>query len=206
MAAQSAPAPQLVLSHDVEPSLVFPRRLLLPPVPRRLQGIYDIRRAVDAALAGQVLHALALGAVASTLSAAQEAESALRRQQPTPAALLALAEGIGGGMPVQQAIGTCIPPGDGRILDSASEALAGIRAQRRANQAQLRREMEAWVRQLHAKGICERPQVGVIDGSLWVWERARLALHPACTPSWPASHVSASCCACRPACAGRAAP
>ena len=51
-------------------------------------------------------------------------------------------------------------PGEGRILDSASPALAEVRQARRANQAQLRAEMDSWARQMHQKGVSERAQVG----------------------------------------------
>ena len=52
-------------------------------------------------------------------------------------------------------------PGEGRILDSASPALAEARQARRANSAALREEMERWARQLHQQGVSERAQVVV---------------------------------------------
>eukprot|EP00887_Chlorella_sp_A99_P006230 scaffold3.g6230.t1 len=132
----------------------------LPTAHHSFDGVYDIRRAVDAAEAGQVLLPLVLGAMASTLAAARGAETALLARQPQPSALLVLGAGVAGGLPdVEAAIRACIQPGEGRVLDSASPELAAIRAQRRQNQADLQREVESWARRLHAKGICERPQV-----------------------------------------------
>jgi dsDNA-specific endonuclease/ATPase MutS2 len=63
-------------------------------------------------------------------------------------------------------------PEEGRILDSASAALAEVREARRANRADLRAEMERWARQLHSQGVSERPQVVVRRDRLCIPVRA----------------------------------
>lgn len=55
----------------------------------------------------------------------------------------------------------CLQPKEGRILDTASPALAEVREARRANRAALRAEMDRWARQLHQAGVSERAQVVV---------------------------------------------
>lgn len=55
----------------------------------------------------------------------------------------------------------CLQPKEGRILDTASPALAEVREARRINRAALRAEMERWARQLHQAGVSERAQVVV---------------------------------------------
>ena len=57
----------------------------------------------------------------------------------------------------------CLQPEEGRILDSASPALAEVRQARRDNRAALRAEMDRWARQAHAQGISERPQVCAVQ-------------------------------------------
>ena len=65
-----------------------------------------------------------------------------------------------------------LQPEEGRILDSASAALAEVREARRANRADLRAEMERWARQLHSQGVSERPQVVVRRDRLCIPVRA----------------------------------
>jgi hypothetical protein len=72
-------------------------------------GTFDLRRAVDAAEAGQVLHSLVLSAVATTLAAARELHGACTAATPE---LQQLAAGIAGGLPaLQDAIDACIQVG-----------------------------------------------------------------------------------------------
>lgn len=58
-----------------------------------------------------------------------------------------------------------VQPQEGRILESASPALAEVRQARRQNRDELRAEMDRWARQLHALGVSERPQVGACLGA-----------------------------------------
>ncbi len=80
----------------------------------RFKGVYDIRRAIDAARQGRVLHPMVLGAVATTLGAAARLQAALGHSQQLQSeqqypALAALAAGIGDALPgLQQAIEQCI--------------------------------------------------------------------------------------------------
>ena len=83
---------------------------------RRLKGVFDVRRALEAARAGLVLHPLVLGAIGLTLQAAQRVDDAL--QQPVSSsgdgfpALLQLAAGLRGGAPeLQAALFQCIQAG-----------------------------------------------------------------------------------------------
>jgi hypothetical protein len=71
--------------------------------------VFDVRRALDAALAGLVLHPLVLGAIGLTLEAAQRVDEALHQPGTSYPALLQLASGLSGGAPaVQEAIYKCI--------------------------------------------------------------------------------------------------
>ncbi|GAB4822194.1 hypothetical protein N2152v2_009240 [Parachlorella kessleri] len=138
-----------------------------------LRGVYDIRRALAAARAGLVLHPRVLGAVGLTLQAAQQAEAALLLSGRGYPALLRLASGLLGGVPaLEAALSSCIQADDGRILDTASERLAAVRAARRDNMADLRRRLDEWARLLHSKGVSERPQVVVRRDRLCIPVRA----------------------------------
>ena len=73
------------------------------------QGVYDLRRALDAAAAGQGLHPLVLGAVATTLAATQRLREAVDAGGDATAGLQILAEGLGDGLPeLQQRIERCV--------------------------------------------------------------------------------------------------
>ncbi|PSC69703.1 endonuclease 2 [Micractinium conductrix] len=139
------------------------------------KGAFDVRRAVEAAQQGRVLHPMVLGAVASTLGAAARLAQRLQPQGGAQsfAALQQLAAGIGDALPqLQQTIERCIQPQEGRILESASPALAEVRQARRQNRDELRAEMDRWARQLHALGVSERPQVVVRRDRLCIPVRA----------------------------------
>lgn len=89
------------------------------PAPHcRFQGVYDIRRAVDAAQGQRILHSMVLGAVATTLAAAARLQARLQQDLDEPqqgdgahafAELQQLAAGIGDALPqLRQAIEQCI--------------------------------------------------------------------------------------------------
>ena len=74
-----------------------------------------------------------------------------------------LAGGIRGSLPgLASQIWRCIGLGDGRVLDSASSALADTRARRQRNLGELRSTIEEWARTMHRLGAAERSQVGFL--------------------------------------------
>ena len=110
-------------------------RSCLPCLPPRFKGVYDIRKAVDAAAQRRVLHPLVLGAVATTLGAAASLQGQLQQQGGDPGAAPALrdlAAGIADALPwLRQAIEQCIQvrPSAGR-WDEREHSAVGDRRQR----------------------------------------------------------------------------
>lgn len=74
-----------------------------------LKGLYDVRRAIDAAVAGQALPPLALGAIATALTAAHRVRLALESRGESTQALLKIAAGFGDALPeLKASIERCI--------------------------------------------------------------------------------------------------
>jgi hypothetical protein len=63
-------------------------------------------------------------------------------------------------------------PGEGRILDGASPALAAVRQERRRNRDALQAEVEGWARSAAARGLSERAAVVVRRDRLCIPVRA----------------------------------
>ncbi|CAL8471247.1 g10789 [Coccomyxa elongata] len=145
-----------------------------------LSGIQDIRLMLEAVQQGRSLHPLHLTAIASTLEAALHVEQQLALTSDAGSggssrfpALERLAGGIRGSLPgLASQIWRCIGPGDGRVLDSASSALADTRTRRQRNLGELRSTIEEWARTMHQLGAAERSQVVVRRDRLCVAVKA----------------------------------
>ncbi|GFR51258.1 hypothetical protein Agub_g13562, partial [Astrephomene gubernaculifera] len=112
-------------------------------------------------------------AAAADPAAASESDPAVAPAAAAPLFphLAALAAGISEEERILlRAIRGCIEHGG--VCDGASEALAALRAQRRANKEQLRAEVERWARQLVTRGAAEPGAVALVRGRLCVGVRA----------------------------------
>lgn len=124
------------------------------------KGVYDVRKAVEAASESKVLLSLVLAAILSTLQATQQIITTLNDYNNSPALVSILEQYLGDGLQhLSSEIARCIRSEDGYILDAASPRLKEARTLRRQNSLQLRKLMEEWARELHSKGACERSQV-----------------------------------------------
>ena len=131
----------------------------------KFKGVYDISQAISATQNGQILIAVVLGAILTTLETGQTLLHLLK-DEPV---LLEILEGLGDGLKhVTDEISRCLRPEDGYILNRASNALATARARRRQNTAELSRAMDEWARKLHSTGASERFQVVVRRGRLCI--------------------------------------
>jgi len=129
------------------------------------KGVYDVRKAVEAASESKVLLSLVLAAILSTLQATQRIITTLNTDNNsssngTSALVSIVKQYLGDGLQtLSSEIARCIRSEDGYILDAASPRLSEARTLRRQNSLQLRKLMEEWARDLHATGACERSQV-----------------------------------------------
>ena len=97
-------------------------------------------------------------AVTSVPDRWQAATSAQDAGEPG-SALRALAAGIGDALPgLRAGIWRCIHPEEARLVDTASAALAEVRAARGANRSELRATLDGWARAMLGRGASERAQ------------------------------------------------
>jgi len=110
MGAQRAVRGRLPLGESQEESdLLYKQTREAKAAVLDFSGVYDVRRALNAAVAGQVLHPLVLGAFANTLTAAARLKAVLKAGGDATGALSSLAEGIGDALTVVHAdINRCI--------------------------------------------------------------------------------------------------
>ena len=124
------------------------------------EGIYDLRRAMEAAENGQALHPLVLAGVHRTLTKAVELREKLKLFGDKTASLQYVARGIESGIPsLRHSISSCVNLVEGRLVDEASSCLKEIRSRRRSNREHLHRIADEWSRKLCSLGMAERAQV-----------------------------------------------
>jgi hypothetical protein len=117
MAAELAAAGKLPMGRDqADSEQLLAQTREAGAAPLDFGGVFDLRRAVDAAEQGLVLHPLVLGAVATTLGGARRLRAATEAAGAGGAALRALARGIGAALPELQAeIERCVQVGPANL-------------------------------------------------------------------------------------------
>lgn len=123
-----------------------------------LGGIHDIRTSVQLAGAGGVLGPEALVSVVSTLRAARQVGAFFVPRAARCPLLYDWAQGLGDFRTIERSIDGAIGPG-GEVLDSASPALARVRAQKRTMQNRLKDRLDSMVRSADIVKYLQEPIV-----------------------------------------------
>lgn len=121
------------------------RQLLALDKDFSIGSTHDIRDKIKLAALEGVLDASSLVEVQQTLAALHDLRRYLKSISGDFPLLWNIAEGIAELHQIEKDIGTCIDP-SGEVLDSASPALANIRAQLRTTRSQILEKLEAIVR------------------------------------------------------------
>ena len=122
-------------------------------------GIYDVRRAMDAASRGILLHPLVIGAFATTLESIRNLIDELDGKEDAKSLQKIFEKHREVDQNLISSIREKIHVVEGRILDSASETLRDVRKEKRENFEELTKQADVWARKLHASGASERIQV-----------------------------------------------
>ncbi|BAS28328.1 endonuclease MutS2 [Limnochorda pilosa] len=128
-----------------------------------LDGIFDVRRLLDRAGRGAVLHPEEILQVRSTLGASRRLRGFLEEEGGPPEALAARAAGLVRRPELEAQIDRCIDE-HGEVLDRASDELRRIRQHQREIQARVRQHLERLVHDSRLQDVLQESLVTVRNG------------------------------------------
>lgn len=159
-AAQRAYTGKLLIGETVEESqeLIEQTKEALD-IELNFDGVFDLRKAIEASRQGAILHPLVIGAFATTLESVDRIVEQLAAHEGCVHLKKIVQHHDEFDSDLAALIHEKINVKDGRILDSASSELAKVREERKANFESLGRMADEWARKMQSCGASERAQV-----------------------------------------------
>lgn len=159
-AAQRAYSGKLLIGETVEHSQeLIEQTTEALYIDLNFDGVFDLRKAIEASRQGAILHPLVIGAFATTLESIDRIVEQLEAREGYVHLKKIIKDHDQFHVDLAAFIHEKLNVKDGRILDSASSELARVRKERKANFESLGRMADEWARKLQSSGASERAQV-----------------------------------------------
>lgn len=159
-AAQRAYTGKLLIGETVEESQeLIEQTKEAMDIELNFDGVFDLRKAIDASRQGAILHPLVIGAFATTLESVDRIVEQLAAHDGCVHLKKIIQHHEEFDSDLAALIHEKLNVRDGRILDSASSELARVREERKANFESLCRMADEWARKMQSCGASERAQV-----------------------------------------------